>query len=87
MPFDDSVTPLVITMGGGFDVMMRVAIWNGRPHHYVELLFIHSGQFLLKAGDEIFHARAGDTLWIPRDTPFTYLAEVDVWFFFAVHHF
>ena len=52
---------------------------------YDELLFIHSGQFQLRIGDEIFLAGPGDTLWIPKDTPLTYIAEVDVWFFFAVH--
>ena len=51
---------------------------------YDEILFIHSGQFQLKIGDEIYHAGPGDTLWIPKDTPLTYIAEEDVWFFFAV---
>jgi ethanolamine utilization protein EutQ len=52
---------------------------------YDELLFIHSGQFQLKVGDEVFHAVPGDTLWIPKDRSLTYIAEVDVWFFFAVY--
>ncbi len=74
------------TMGGGFAIfgagsnMETTITWD-------ELLFIHSGQLQLKIGDEIFHAGPGDTLWIPRGTQLTYIAEEDVWFFFAVYPF
>ena len=72
------------TMGGGFGVFGAGSNveWTVT---YDELLFIHSGQFQLKIGDEIFHAGPGDTLWIPKDTPLTYIAEEEVWFFFAVY--
>ncbi len=74
------------TMGGGFAVFgagshMETTVAND------ELLFIHSGQLDLKIGNEIFQAGPGDTLWIPKDTPLTYIAEEDVWFFFAVYPF
>lgn len=74
------------TMGGGFGVFGAGSNveWTVT---YDEFLFIHSGQFQLKIGDEIFHAGPGDTLWIPKDTPLTYIAEEDVWFFFAVYPF
>ena len=74
------------TMGGGLGVFGAGSNveWTVT---YDEFLFIHSGQFQLKIGDEIFHAEPGDTLWIPRDTPLTYIAEEDVWFFFAVSPF
>jgi ethanolamine utilization protein EutQ len=74
------------TMGGGFGMFGTGSNieWTVT---YDELLFIHSGQFQLKIGDEIFHAGPGDTLWIPKDTPLTYIAEEDVWFFFAVYPF
>ena len=63
--------------GAGTDVAWTVT--------YDEILFIHSGQFQLKIGDEVFHAGPGDTLWIPKDTPLSYVAEEEVWFFFAVY--
>ncbi len=74
------------TMGGGFGVFGAGSNveWTVT---YDEFLFIHSGQFQLKIGDEIFDAGPGDTLWIPKDTPLTYIAEEDVWFFFAVYPF
>ncbi len=74
------------SLGGGFGVFGAGSNveWTVT---YDELLFIHSGQFQLRIGDEIFHAGPGDTLWIPKDTPLTYIAEVDVWFFFAVYPF
>ncbi len=72
------------SLGGGFGVFGAGSNveWTVT---YDELLFIHSGQFQLRIGDEIFHAGPGDTMWIPKDTPLTYIAEVDVWFFFAVY--
>jgi len=71
------------TMGGGLGVFGAGSNveWTVT---YDEFLFIHSGQFQLKIEDEIFHAGPGDTLWIPKDTPLTYIAEEDVWFFFSV---
>ena len=52
---------------------------------YDEFLFIHSGHFQLKVGDATFNAGPGDTLWIPKDTPLSYVCDEDVWFFFAVN--
>ena len=74
------------TMGGGFGVfgVGSDVKWTVT---YDEFLFIHSGQFQLKIDDEIFHAGPGDTLWIPKDTSLTYIAEEEVWFFFAVYPF
>ena len=74
------------TMGGGFAVFgagshMETTVDND------ELLFIHSGQLDLKIGSEIFQAGPGGTVWIPKDTALTYIAEEDVWFFFAVYPF
>ena len=74
------------TMGGGFGVF-GVGSDVEWAVTYDEFLFIHSGHFQLKIGDEIYHAGPGDTLWIPRDTPLTYIAEEEVWFFFAVYPF
>jgi len=52
---------------------------------YDEILFIHSGNFTLVASNQVFHASAGDTLWIPRGTPLIYKAEEEVIFFYAVY--
>ncbi len=71
------------TMGGG--MALGGAGWHEEwTVTYDEILFIHEGNLRLKVGDEVYCAGPGDTLWIPRDTPLTYLAEEDVWFFFAV---
>jgi len=74
------------TMGGG------LAVFGAGSHLETkidndELLFIHTGQLDIKIGNEIFQAGPGDTLWIPKDTSLTYIAEEDVWFFFAVYPF
>ncbi len=71
------------TMGGGMSVFGAGCDYEWTVT-YDEILFIHEGNLRLKVGDEVFSAGPGDTLWIPRDTPVTYLAEEDVWFFFAV---
>ncbi len=72
------------TMGGGMGVFGAGSDveWTVT---YDELLFIHSGHFTLKVGEAVYRAGPGDTLWIPRDTPLSYVAEEDVWFFFAVY--
>ena len=72
------------TMGGGMGVFGAGCDveWTVT---YDEFLFIHAGHFTLKVGDKIYAAGPGDTLWIPRDTPLSYVAEEDVWFFFAVY--
>lgn len=72
------------TMGGGMGVFGAGCDieWTVT---YDELLFIHKGNFTLKVGEAVFRAGPGDTLWIPRDTPLSYVAEEDVWFFFAVY--
>jgi ethanolamine utilization protein EutQ len=72
------------TMGGGFGVF-GAGIDMEWTVTYDEFIFIHSGEFQLKIGDEVFDAGPGDTLWIPKDTPLFYVAEEDVWFFFAVY--
>jgi ethanolamine utilization protein EutQ (cupin superfamily) len=55
------------TMGGGFGVFGAGSNveWTVT---YDEFLFIHSGRFQLKIGEDIFHAGPGDSLWIPKDT-------------------
>ena len=73
-------------MGGG------LAVFGAGSHLETkidndELLFIHLGKLEIKIGDELFQAGPGDTFWIPKDTPLTYIAEEDVWFFFAVYPF
>ena len=72
------------TMGGGMGVFGAGSDveWTVT---YDEILFIHSGHFTLKVGGVVYRAGPGDTLWIPRDTPLSYVAEEDVWFFFAVY--
>lgn len=70
-------------MGGGFGVFGAGSDMKWTVT-YDEFLFIHSGSFQLKVGDEIYDAGPGDTLWIPKDTPLSYITEEDVWFFFAV---
>ncbi len=71
------------TMGGGYGVFGAGCnmAWTVT---YDEFLFIHKGNFQLKIGDEIYHAGPGDTLWIPANTSLSYIADEDVWFFFAV---
>ena len=66
------------TMGGGMGVFGAGSDveWTVT---YDELLFIHSGHFTLKVGEAVYRAGPGDTLWIPRDTPLSYVAEEDVW--------
>ena len=71
------------TMGGGFGVFGAGTDIDWTVT-YDEFIFIHSGEFQLRIGDEVFDAGPGDTLWIPKDTPLSYVAEEDVWFFFAV---
>ena len=71
------------TMGGGMSVFGAGCDYEWTVT-YDEILFIHEGNLKLKVGDEVFSASPGDTFWIPRDTTVTYLAEEDVWFFFAV---
>ena len=72
------------TMGGGFGVFSAGTNveWTVT---YDEFLFIHEGEFQLNVGDHAYDAGPGDTLWIPANTPLTYIAEKDVWFFFAVY--
>ncbi len=71
-------------MGGGFGVFGAGTNMEWTVT-YDEFLFVHSGRFQLKIGDEIYDAGPGDTLWIPKDTALSYVAEEDVWFFFAVN--
>ena len=71
-------------MGGGYGVFGAGCDMEWTVT-YDEFLFIHKGRFQLKVGDDIYHAGPGDTLWIPADTPLSYIAEEDVWFFFAVN--
>ena len=71
------------TMGGGMSLFGAGCDYEWTVT-YDEILFIHSGNLRLKVGDEVYCAGPGDTLWIPRDTPLSYVAEEDVWFFFAV---
>ena len=72
------------TMGGGYGVFGAGCDieWTVT---YDEFLFIHKGRFKLRVGDEVYHAGPGDTLWIPKDTPLSYVADEDVWFFFSVY--
>jgi ethanolamine utilization protein EutQ len=72
------------TMGGGLGVFCAgfELEWTV---HYDEFLFIHRGNFKLCLGEDIYHAGPGDTIWLPANTAFTYIAEEDVWFFFAVY--
>jgi len=72
------------TMGGGFGVFGAGCDveWTVT---YDEFIFIHQGRFKLAVGDDVYHAGPGDTLWIPKDTPLSYVADEDVWFFFAVY--
>ena len=72
------------TMGGGLGVFAAGtdAEWTVT---YDELLFIHAGHFQLGIGSEVYHAGPGDTLWIPADTALRYIADEEVWFFFAVY--
>ncbi len=72
------------TMGGGLGVFGAGCDIEWEVT-YDEFLFIHQGNFKLRIGDEVFEAGPGDTLWIPRNTPLSYVAEEDVWFFFAVY--
>lgn len=71
-------------MGGGYGVFGAGTDMEWTVT-YDEFLFIHKGNFQLKVGDEVFHAGPGDTLWIPKDTPLSYICDEDVWFFFAVN--
>lgn len=71
-------------MGGGYGVFGAGTDMEWTIT-YDEFLFIHKGNFQLKVGDEVFHAGPGDTLWIPKDTPLSYVCDEDVWFFFAVN--
>jgi len=72
------------TMGGGFGVFGAGCDieWTVT---YDEFIFIHQGCLKLKIADDIYDAGPGDTLWIPKDTPLSYIADEDVWFFFAVY--
>jgi len=72
------------TMGGGYGVFGAGCDikWTVT---YDEFIFIHKGQFKLRVGDDVYHAGPGDTVWIPKDTPLSYVADEDVWFFFAVY--
>ena len=72
------------TMGGGLGVFCAgfELEWTV---HYDEFLFIHKGNFKLKVGDDVYEAGPGDTIWLPADTHFTYIAEEEVWFFLAVY--
>lgn len=71
-------------MGGGYGVFGAGTNMEWTVT-YDEFLFIHKGNFQLKVGDEVYHAGPGDTLWIPKDTPLSYICDEDVWFFFAVN--
>lgn len=71
-------------MGGGYGVFGAGCHMDWTVT-YDELLFIHAGRFRLKVGNDMFHAGPGDTLWIPRNTPLSYISTEDVWFFFAVN--
>lgn len=72
------------SMGGGYGVFGAGCDieWTVT---YDEFLFIHKGHFSLRVGEDVYAAGPGDTLWIPKDTPLSYVAEEDVWFFFAVY--
>ena len=72
------------TMGGGLGVF-RAGTDVDWTVTYDEFLFIHEGEIQLKIRDQIYDAGPGDTLWIPADTPLSYIAERDVWFFFSVY--
>lgn len=71
------------TMGGGYGVFGAGTDMEWTVT-YDEMLFIHKGRFKLRVGDKVYHAGPGDTLWIPKDTPLSYVCDEDVWFFFAV---
>ena len=72
------------TMGGGYGVFGAGCDieWTVT---YDEFIFIHKGKFKLRVGDDVYPAGPGDTLWIPKDTPLSYVADEEVWFFFAVY--
>ncbi len=72
------------TMGGGFGVFGAGCDMEWTVT-YDEFIFIHQGRFKLRVGDDVYHAGPGDTLWIPKDTPLSYVADEDVWFFFTVY--
>jgi ethanolamine utilization protein EutQ len=69
-------------LGGGIGVFEDCSIpWNIT---YDEIIYILDGQFTLRVGDEVYNARAGDVLWIPRDTEIVYEAQERVTFFYSV---
>lgn len=71
------------TIGAGIGVFEDCAVeWTVT---YDEVLFIHEGSFRLRAGDVVYHAGPGDTLWIPAGTALVYEADAPVTFFYAVY--
>ncbi|MEX0808402.1 MAG: AraC family ligand binding domain-containing protein [Dongiaceae bacterium] len=70
------------TIGAGIGIFEDCAVeWTVT---YDEVLFIHDGNFRLRVGDVVYHAGAGDTLWIPAGTALVYEADARVTFFYAV---
>jgi len=49
----------------------------GPPLHYHidvdEWFFVREGEFKIRAGDEIVRVKAGDSIYIPRNTPHTFV--------------
>lgn len=68
---------------GGNDTEGQLSLFSGEYHknqgpplhlHDVdETFYILSGEFLFQAGDKRFTAKSGDTIFIPRNIPHTYL--------------
>lgn len=62
---------------GGLYIFESTRIDEGGPalhYHYAqdEWWYILSGEFLIKIGDETYHAKAGDSVFGPRGTPHTF---------------
>lgn len=72
------------TIGGGIGVF-EAGFELEWTVTYDEMIFVHEGTFIVEIRGERYEAGEGDILWLPKDTPLTYIADDDVTFFYAVY--
>ena len=81
-PYNVFGMPVYLKTGGSdtneqFSMFTAEHVKNQGPplhrHNIDETFYITAGEFLFQIGDERYTAEAGDTLFIPRNTPHAYL--------------